>query len=481
MSLSRSSSLLGYSAVAAVLSLVRLGGTDLTQMEPIIGLGAKHMVAHGGWFVPRLYGEVYAYKPALAYWLAAASGVTCGWTEWGMRLPTAMCGMVLGLVVCAVLGRLMSPRCGLVGGLATVMSCLFIEQTRLAGFDMPMALGVGVATLAAMRNLAKSESNLTWWVLGYLGLLFGFLAKGLPAVIMYAAGLVAAAVVLKQVRLLLRWQHLAAVGLLVLGIAAYLIPAVRDGGSLVVTQQLGEMLFRGTRWRVGTVLLSLAKPLYSLTAFLPGSAILLLLFVRRATAGSDPFAARLRSAAWAFLLAGTALLIVSPVNNMRYYLPLSTSLAVLAGLYAESFRFRLPVRMAAGASRLPSMVADPAVWMVLAGCVYWLVYVHGVEPRRRGEDSQRGVAERFAVHIPAGQAVHADAGDGSSSLFWYLERPVCTWRVGAALPPVPAYIILVEKQVEYAARLREKDVVVLAVEQDGEGRRFALCRADGRQ
>ncbi len=479
MTLSRSTSVLVYLCFATVWSLALLGNTDLIRMEPIIALGARHMVDEGGWFVPRLYGEIYAFKPALAYWMAAASGATVGWSEWSLRLPTAMCGVVLGLSICLAMGRLVSPRCGLVSGLAAVTACLFVEQTRMVGFDMPMALGCGIATLAAMRNLARQESSFSWWLLGYAGLLFGFLAKGLPAVVTYGAGLFVAAVVLRQARLLLRWQHLAAVGLFVLGVAAYLVLAVGEGGSLVFTQHLIEIFFRGTRWRLGTILMGLVKPAISLTVFLPCSALLALMFVRRATESAEPLLVRLRRAAWAFLLTGTALLMVSPVSNTRYYLPLITSLAVLAGLYVETFRFRIPAGTSPAKARWLRMTADPAVWMILAGGIYWIIYVSVFEPRRAWDDSQRDLAARFAAYVPAGQTVYVDTEDSHSSLLWYLGRPVRAWQIGGRLPPGPACLILADKQIRLADDLQEKGLVVVDQAEDHEGQEYALCWIPG--
>ena len=160
MTLSKTTSVVLYLALAASFSLILLGSTDLIRMEPIIGLGARHMVDGGGWLVPRLYGEIYAFKPAMAYWLVAGAGQAFGWSEFSVRLPTALCGVLLGLAICLTMGRMVSPRCGLVGGLAAVTSCLFVEQNRMVGFDMPMALGTGVATLAAIRNLARLSLTL---------------------------------------------------------------------------------------------------------------------------------------------------------------------------------------------------------------------------------------------------------------------------------------------------------------------------------
>ncbi len=475
MTSSRSTSVLVYLALAIPLALVLLGSTDLIRMEPIIALGARHMLEHGDWFVPHLYGEVYAFKPGLAYWLAATAGSAFGWSEFSLRLPTAACGLLLGLVICLLMGRWVSSRCGLVSGLAATTSCLFFEQARIIGFEMPMALGVGVAMLAAIRNLARAESNLGWWMLASLGLLFGFLAKGLPAIAIYATGLLTAAIALRQARLLLRWQHVASVGLFIVAAGVYSVLAYREGGVLVFHQHIVEILFRGTHWKPAMLLQTLLTPAVMFVAYLPGSPLLLLRFAPQSSDVPDPAVTRLRVAAWSFLLAGVALFMLSPVSNTRYYLPLMTPLAMLAGLYAESSR--LPAAAFFKKNRWTATIADPALWMVVAGCIYWLVYVGSVEPRRAYSNSLRDIASRFAEHVAPNETVYVDSQDGYSSLFWYLGRPVHgAWDIGEPLPPPPAYVVLAEEQARLAVSLQRKGLVPVVQEQDHEGVPYALCR-----
>ncbi|HMA31277.1 MAG TPA: phospholipid carrier-dependent glycosyltransferase, partial [Casimicrobiaceae bacterium] len=50
---------------------------------------AREMVATGNWVTPRVNGIKYFEKPALQYWLTAASFEAFGISEWTARLPTA--------------------------------------------------------------------------------------------------------------------------------------------------------------------------------------------------------------------------------------------------------------------------------------------------------------------------------------------------------------------------------------------------------
>jgi len=255
-------------------------------------------------------------------------------------LPTAVCGILLGLATCLVMGRLSSPRCGLVAGLATVTSCLFAEQARMIGFDMPMTLGVGVATLAAIRNLARAESNADWWVFGHIGLLFGFLAKGLPAVAMYGSAC---------------WRGTRAQATS----PAPAMAAPDRGRSLRLRCDAVLSLGHPRRWPprgnatahgdsasrhavgLGAVLNTLLKPLVSLAAFLPAST-----HSRWCSSGGQPKA---RAVARQSPTGGLGL---SPERNGPAHDVTGWQHAILPSLghvaghpgraLCESFRFRLP-------------------------------------------------------------------------------------------------------------------------------------------
>ncbi len=67
-----------------------------------------------------------------------------------------------------------------------------VQKLLRAEFDMPLALGVGVAVLAACSNLASEQQRPWLWWLGYLGLTVGFLAKGVPALILPKTGMLSA-------------------------------------------------------------------------------------------------------------------------------------------------------------------------------------------------------------------------------------------------------------------------------------------------
>ena len=125
---------------------------DTHSMEGIIALGGEHMVASGEWFVPKLYGTVYAYKPALAYWLAGLSLHTFGRHEFALRLPTAACAIAMCLLTFWMMARLATPRCGLYAALSMCFCALYVRINAEYN-DGLLEITAPVAAAAAPRQV----------------------------------------------------------------------------------------------------------------------------------------------------------------------------------------------------------------------------------------------------------------------------------------------------------------------------------------
>lgn len=444
-----------YLMVVVPVSLLGVWSLDLVGMEGIIALGARHMLDTGEWFVPHLYGEIYAFKPALAYWLAAIPEYLFGHsTEFTLRLPTALCGMTLGAMLCLAMGRLVTPLCGLWCALTVALSGLFIEQVRSATFDIPLALGTGVAILTACRNLARGRSEWYWWMVGYLGLAFGFFAKGLPAIAIYGLGLLVASLVLGRVKDLIRWQHLLGVSIFVLLVGIYVDRCYQAEGRAAFSDHLSELTMRSGQWSLGSIALVLLTPLLALVMFLPFSSLLIIAPFHRPRAPLSDLARRLHRAAWAFFAVGIAVFMISSTRDSRYYLPLITPVAMLCGLAAETVT-AVPrqnpiaghphglsiwaVRRAELGRRLPIILA-------VVGVCYWAVYAGIVQPRRSAKGSERVVAEAIAPHVPESATVYVAERDSQSSLAYYLNRPVRAWQPDEPPPASFFYLIVLTSE-----------------------------------
>ena len=142
---------LAFLLLSTFACFLNLGGFGLVTMEGMVIEGGQNMLEDGQWVVPVLYGEVYTYKPAFAYWVAAAGlRLLEPDTEFLWRFPFALSGVLLGMVLLAVVGRLVSPRAGLFAGLAATINPMMAEKIRIAEFDGLLAAAVGMAVASAL-------------------------------------------------------------------------------------------------------------------------------------------------------------------------------------------------------------------------------------------------------------------------------------------------------------------------------------------
>ena len=89
--------------LAAVLALSffwQLGAVPLYDLdEGAFTEATREMVASGNYITPHKDGQPRYDKPALIYWLQAASAQTFGFGEWSLRLPSALAASLWVLAV----------------------------------------------------------------------------------------------------------------------------------------------------------------------------------------------------------------------------------------------------------------------------------------------------------------------------------------------------------------------------------------------
>ncbi len=478
-----------YLTIALLVTLSGLGSTGLVSMEGMVAYAAENMLENGDLLLPELYGELYTYKPPLVYWLAALSIGLFGPTELAVRLPGAVSTVVMGLVVLVLIGRVTKPRLGLFAALAATTGLLWNQKVNLGEFDTVLASLVGIAVAAACYNLAAERAKpSTWiWLLAYLALAAAFLAKGMLALMAFGPGLLGAAIFSRQTRQLTRRGHLAGVALFAVLIGAYLALLWSSVGSAAFDQPLDEARKRGLEWTLETVSRTFTKPLVILAAFVPWS---LCWFWsspgsswRVAPAGPEE---RLQRAAWAFLVGGTLVFMAVPTDESRYYLPLSVAAGIVSAHALE--RLAQPTKRASrffhGLGLVfailvmtlalgPTFSAPSRVLLLVVGITSFAVveWLHRDRPRYRiayvllvgalcswtAENwAFRPHRARFRVlesaaksldaHLPEGATVWAfgvaDVVGKSSSLYFYLDRPVRTFHPGGPLPAVGSFVVL---------------------------------------
>ena len=148
-------------ALTLLVNFIGLGShRALTDHEVHLAANAKAMVQTGDWLVPRIGDQTWVEKPPLPQWLEAATAIALGrMDEWSMRLPFALAGVVVVLLVVQIMSRLFGPQIGLLSGFIQATSVYQVTYSRLAEGDVVLQIFV----LGAIAVFLSGETQ--WSVL----------------------------------------------------------------------------------------------------------------------------------------------------------------------------------------------------------------------------------------------------------------------------------------------------------------------------
>src|SRR5262249_916450 len=123
-------------------------------------------------------------KPALTYWLMAASFRILGFTAEAGRLPAALSGLLVVAATVWLGGLLFDRRVALLAGLVLATTLTVVSFARTAMSDMLLTLWTTLAVGLVADLLERGRSA---WLLPSLGAVLGlgFLTKG-PVVLLMA-------------------------------------------------------------------------------------------------------------------------------------------------------------------------------------------------------------------------------------------------------------------------------------------------------
>lgn len=140
---------LALAALVVFSAFFRLGNTrPLTAHEVLVARTAKEMRSRGDWLIPTYFGEPRLRKPPLAYWETMISFRLFGASEWSARLPSALAGVALTILLTLWCSARYGHDAGLWVGLAQTTSVYVMIQQRLAECDMTLCLAVSLSLLA---------------------------------------------------------------------------------------------------------------------------------------------------------------------------------------------------------------------------------------------------------------------------------------------------------------------------------------------
>jgi 4-amino-4-deoxy-L-arabinose transferase-like glycosyltransferase len=132
--------------VAALAFFAGLGRLPL--IEPDEGRNAevaREMLASGDLITPHFNSLVYLDKPAVYFWLVAASFRLLGVNEWAARMPSALLGLGTMLLTWFLARRMFGGAMGLRAGIILATTPLAIAYSRLVIFDMALAFLITAA------------------------------------------------------------------------------------------------------------------------------------------------------------------------------------------------------------------------------------------------------------------------------------------------------------------------------------------------
>ena len=174
--------------LAAVLALSffwQLGAVPLYDLdEGAFTEATREMVASGNYITPHKDGQPRYDKPALIYWLQAASAQTFGLGEWSLRLPSALAASLWVLAAVAFVRERLDPPTAILAGMVMALSLQVSLIAKAAVADALLNLFIALAFFEIYRFYARPEAgSRSGPVLrAYLWMGLGFLTKGPVAV-----------------------------------------------------------------------------------------------------------------------------------------------------------------------------------------------------------------------------------------------------------------------------------------------------------
>lgn len=172
--------------------LFGLGAIGLVDYdEAAYGDVARNMLSSGDWLAPMLCGAPFFEKPPLLYWSAALGMKLVGVGPAGVRLFTALAGLLAPLVLFGFARRPLGERGAFLAALALASALEFAALARLAYTDMLLLLWLTTCVGALHRAFEAGRGGLGWFALASGAAALAVLTKGAVGVLLPGAAALA--------------------------------------------------------------------------------------------------------------------------------------------------------------------------------------------------------------------------------------------------------------------------------------------------
>lgn len=201
----------------------------------------------------RLDGIVYFEKPAMRFWMIAASYLVFGVHDWAARLPLALSAIALCWVTRGIGQWAFSRTAGNLAGIVLCTCAGLFLFTRVLIPDVALTLAVTLAIWSLLRAIDEDEPRPRLWaMLLAVSMGMGFLLKGLIAFVFPVGAGLAYLLVTRQFWQARTWQRLRPLTGLAIILAMTLpwivLATLRNPPYFDFTMKAGPGQYRGFFW-----------------------------------------------------------------------------------------------------------------------------------------------------------------------------------------------------------------------------------------
>jgi 4-amino-4-deoxy-L-arabinose transferase-like glycosyltransferase len=140
---------------------------------------AREMKLSGQWLVPTYDGITYLDKPAFYFKAVSMSLAALGDNETAARIPSALFGIALVIMVFLFCRKVFGTRCGLLAMILVATTPLYLALARIVIFDMALTFFVCGAIFAGyLGESSGGDARRKWLALGAASAGFATLVKG---------------------------------------------------------------------------------------------------------------------------------------------------------------------------------------------------------------------------------------------------------------------------------------------------------------
>ncbi len=404
--------------VWATIYLPALGSLEIKGEEGRRIFPAIAMLETGNYIVPQVGSGEYFRKPPLVNWLVAASFTIFGArNEWTARLPSALCVLAAAIAFLIVARASLGTRGSTIAALMWLTSFGIIEKGRLIEIE---GLYVSLFALAFVCWLSWWEQRRSpWltWIVPWIFLGFGWLAKG-PAHLIFFYGVIIAVLWREgELRTIFNLPHALGIVVMLSIFAGWAIPCLQlAGSSRVAGVWQGQLWMALSDFKFAGWIRNIPR---SLGYFLPW--LVLVPLIVGARFSSERKAGIRSGLSWGIAIP-LLLTDLTPGWLPRYSMPLVAPAVWLlaATLTAEDLSWP---RWLGGKKFLPQSRQRTVGTIVLVTCICILVYAFAVVPRLQTRQKIRTIAMQIDALIPSSQRLYAVDPDYQPFLF-YVRGPL---------------------------------------------------------